>query len=233
MEVSGRVVGYFADADSRGAEDQAFVVYGQFLEERLQARVAHVTVRFLEGFDAVDSDEEQSLLRKKERELERLNRESEAERSAANQLDRLDRELEQAAEDLMKDLGLSAGDLEQGAEDINHLDQQQMSQEEKEQLLRQKLQEMRQLLREQGRGARARWCACNTPGGWPAGEAARTSSGPRQRSSANFASEIASFGAIAQRGSVRGRSPTRGSSAVAPGWLRPDGPVPQAPANPT
>ena len=100
------------------------------------------------------SDEERSLLEKKQRELERLDRQADEQKNAGRQLDRLDRELEQAAEDLMKDLGASADDLDQGAEDLNRMDEQQMSQEEKEQL-RQKLQELRELLRQQGQGGKA------------------------------------------------------------------------------
>ena len=68
------------------------------------------------------SDEERSLLEKKQRELERLDREADEQKNAGRQLDRLDRELEQAAEDLMKDLGASADDLDKGAEDINRMD---------------------------------------------------------------------------------------------------------------
>jgi hypothetical protein len=100
------------------------------------------------------TDEERSLLEKKQRELERLDRESDEQKNAGRQLDRLDRELQQAAEDLMKDLGASADDLDQGAEDLNRMDEQQASQEEKEQL-RQKLQELRELLRQQGQGGKA------------------------------------------------------------------------------
>jgi hypothetical protein len=100
------------------------------------------------------SDEERSLLEKKQRELERLDRQADEQKNAGRQLDRLDRELEQAAEDLMKDLGASADDLDQGAQDLNRMDEQQASQEEKEQL-RQKLQELRELLRQQGQGGKA------------------------------------------------------------------------------
>jgi hypothetical protein len=99
-------------------------------------------------------DEERSLLEKKQRELERLDRQSDEQKNAGRQLDRLDRELQQAAEDLMKDLGASADDLDQGAEDLNRMDEQQASQEEKEQL-RQKLQELRELMRQQGQGGKA------------------------------------------------------------------------------
>jgi hypothetical protein len=100
------------------------------------------------------SDEERSLLEKKQRELERLDRQADEHKNAGRQLDRLDRELEQAAEDLMKDLGAGADDLDKGAEDLNRMDEQQASQEEKEQL-RQKLQELRELLRQQGQGGKA------------------------------------------------------------------------------
>ena len=94
---------------------------------------------------------EKSLLKKRERELERLDRETQQAESTGRQLDRLDRELAQAAADLMKDLGLSAQDLEKGAEDLNRMQQQEMSEEEKEQL-RQKLQELREMMRQQGQG---------------------------------------------------------------------------------
>ncbi|HEY2509605.1 MAG TPA: hypothetical protein VGI39_01995 [Polyangiaceae bacterium] len=101
--------------------------------------------------DGGAQDEEKSLLQKRERELERLDRDTQQAQATQRQLDRLDRELAQAAEDLMKDMGMSAQDLEQGAEDINRMQQQEMSQEEKEQL-RQKLQELREMMRQQGQG---------------------------------------------------------------------------------
>jgi hypothetical protein len=99
------------------------------------------------------ADEEESLLKKKERELERLDRELDQQKNSGRQLDRLDRELEKAAEDLMKDMNMSADDLDQGADDINHIQQEQMTQEQKEEL-RQKLEEMRQLMRQQGQGGK-------------------------------------------------------------------------------
>jgi hypothetical protein len=97
------------------------------------------------------SDEERSLLEKKQRELERLDRDLGQQENAGRQLDRLDRELQQAAEDLMKDLGVSAQDLDRGAEDLERMEQEQMSEQQKEEL-RQKLQELRELVRQQGQG---------------------------------------------------------------------------------
>ena len=101
--------------------------------------------------DAGANEQEKSLLQKKERELERLDREHEQQQNTQRQLDRLDRELQKAAEDLMKDMGLSANDLESAAQDINRMAKQEMTQEEKEQL-RQKLQELREMMRQQSQG---------------------------------------------------------------------------------
>ena len=101
--------------------------------------------------DGGAGEEEKSLLQKRERELERLSRQEQEQSQARRQLDRLDRELAQAAEDLMRDLGASAKDLDQGAEDINRMAKQEMTDEEKDQL-RQKLEDLRQMLRQQGQG---------------------------------------------------------------------------------
>ena len=101
------------------------------------------------------SPEEERLLKKKERELERLDREAERQTQAQRRLDRLDRALAKSAEDLMKDLGMSADDLEQAAEDIKRMEQEQMSDKEKEEL-RQRLEELRELLRQQGQGGKQR-----------------------------------------------------------------------------
>jgi hypothetical protein len=122
------------------------------------------------------SDEERSLLEKKQRELERLDRQTDEQKNAGRQLDRLDRELEQAAEDLMKDLGASADDLDKGAEDLNRMDEQQASQEEKEQL-RQKLQELRELMRQQGQGGKAQVVRLKRFGQMARGQSGQSGSG--------------------------------------------------------
>lgn len=101
--------------------------------------------------DAGANEQEKSLLQKKERELERLDREAEQQQKTQRELDRLDRELSKAAEDLMKDMGMSAQDLDNAAQDINRMGKEEMSQEEKEQL-RQKLQELREMMRQQSQG---------------------------------------------------------------------------------
>ncbi len=100
-----------------------------------------------------EKSEEEKLLKKKERELERLDREAEQKERTGRQLDKLDRELAKAAEDLLREAGLSADDLEQAAEDLNRMQQEQMSDKEKEEL-RQRLQELRELLRQQGQAGK-------------------------------------------------------------------------------
>ena len=101
-----------------------------------------------------DEDEEQ-LLKNKERELEKLDREAEQQERAGRQLDRLDRDLAKAAADLAKEMGLSADDLEKAAEDINRMQQDEMSDKDKEEL-RKRLQELRELLRQQGQAGKER-----------------------------------------------------------------------------
>jgi hypothetical protein len=124
----------------------------QRLEQRRQ-ELADDILKHKEKASDGGSEEEQSLLQKKQRELERLDRDLDEQKNSGRQLDRLDRELEQAAEDLMKDLGLAAQDLDQGAEDIHQMQQQEMSEKEKEDL-KQKLEEMRELMRQQGQGGK-------------------------------------------------------------------------------
>lgn len=95
------------------------------------------------------------LLKKKDRELERLDREKDRAKRAERQLSKLDRELAQAAQDLMKEAGLTGEDLERAAEDINRMAREEMSDKEKEDL-RKRLQELRELLRQQGKDGKER-----------------------------------------------------------------------------
>ena len=101
------------------------------------------------------SEKDKSLLKKKERQLERLDREKDQAKRAQRQLSRLDRELAKAAEDLLRELGASAEDLEAAAQDINRMAQEEMTEQEKEEL-RRRLQEMRELIRQQGKGGKQR-----------------------------------------------------------------------------
>jgi hypothetical protein len=85
------------------------------------------------------------------RRLERLERELSDAKQAQQELSQLDRELAKAASELMKELGKSAEHLKSGAQDINRMARQQMSQKEKQEL-KQKLEELRELLRQGGPG---------------------------------------------------------------------------------
>jgi hypothetical protein len=88
-----------------------------------------------------------------ERRLEHLDREKNRAERSQKQMSELDKQLAQAARDLMRDAGQSARDLEQGAQDINRMAKQETSEEQKQELLK-KLQEMRELMRQQGKGGK-------------------------------------------------------------------------------
>jgi hypothetical protein len=121
--------------------------------ERQRRQLADEIDRLKQRMGDGGMDEERSRLEKDKQELDRLDRDLDEQKRADSQLDRLDRELEQAAEDLAKDLGASSQDLDQGAEDLNRLNQRQLSQQEKEEL-RQKLTELREVLRQQAAGGK-------------------------------------------------------------------------------
>jgi hypothetical protein len=140
------------DAMKKAAEGQKERLAA--LEQRREELRQQLLMQKKDGDGGV-GEEERSLFQKKQRELERLERDLEGEQRASRKLDRLDRDLEKAAEDLMRDLGLSAEDLEQGAEDINRMAEEKMSDEEREEL-RQRLEDLREQLRQEGQGGAQR-----------------------------------------------------------------------------
>lgn len=102
--------------------------------------------------DAGPSDADKKLA-DNERRLEHLDREKNRAERSQRQMSELDKQLAQAARDLMRDMGQSAQDIEQGAQDINRMAKQESSDEQKQDLLK-KLQEMRELMRQQGKGGK-------------------------------------------------------------------------------
>ncbi len=92
-------------------------------------------------------------LRKSERQLERLERDKQQADRAQRQTSELDRQLAQAAEDLNRELGKGAQDLESAAQDLNRMARDQMSNRDKQELLR-RLRELKELLRQQGQGGK-------------------------------------------------------------------------------
>ena len=101
------------------------------------------------------SAKDQKQLEKNERQLERLDREKKQADRAQRRLSKLDQELAKAAQDLLKEMGKSAENLENAAEDMNRMAREEMSEEEKQQMLR-RLQELRELVRQQGKGGKER-----------------------------------------------------------------------------
>jgi hypothetical protein len=101
------------------------------------------------------SKTEQQELDRTERQLERLDREKAREGEQQKAMSDLDKDLSKAAQDLMKDLGMGSKDLQKGAEDINRAAGQKMSEQQKEELKR-RIEELRQLLRQEGQSGRDR-----------------------------------------------------------------------------
>jgi hypothetical protein len=123
--------------------------------DELQKEMDRLLKNKKERPDGGADEQEERLLRKKRRELEQLNRQLEEQQRAGRQLSRLDRELAEAAANLARDLGLSAEDLENSAEDLNRMAREQMTDQEKEEL-RRRIQQMRELMRQQGQGGKPR-----------------------------------------------------------------------------
>jgi chemotaxis protein histidine kinase CheA len=105
----------------------------------------------LESKPQAEQEREKSLLKKKERELQRLDKQIQQRKDAARKLNKIDKALAKVAADLMRDLGASAEDLEKLTEDLSRLEQEEMSDKEKEDL-RKRIQELRELIRQQGQG---------------------------------------------------------------------------------
>jgi len=115
-------------------------------------------------------EEQQSLLKKKQqpgdnaaktdqklaenkRKLERLGREKQRADKSQQKLSELDKQLQEAARQLMQDAQAAGQSLESAAEDVNRMGKQQMSDEQKKEMLK-RLQELREVLRQQGKGGK-------------------------------------------------------------------------------
>jgi septal ring factor EnvC (AmiA/AmiB activator) len=115
-------------------------------------------------------EEQQSLLKKKQQEgdksqktdqklaenkrkLERLGRDKERANRAQQKMSELDKQLQEAARQLMQDAQAAGQSLESAAEDVNRMGKQQMTDEQKKEMLK-RLQELREVLRQQGKGGK-------------------------------------------------------------------------------
>jgi hypothetical protein len=113
--------------------------------ERLRKALERAASHRKEALSQIDEKraERRKQLLKKKRELEAKPRPDHEE------------QLAKAAQDLMRDLGVSASDLDRAAEDLHRLKQQRMGDEDKERL-RRRLEQLRQLIRQQGKGGARR-----------------------------------------------------------------------------
>ncbi len=114
-------------------------------------------------------EEQQSLLKKKQqgepspktdqklaenkRKLERLGRDKERGERGQQKLSELDKQLQEAARQLMQDMQGAGQSLEAAAEDVNRMGKQQQTDEQKKEMLK-RLQELREVLRQQGKGGK-------------------------------------------------------------------------------
>jgi hypothetical protein len=114
-------------------------------------------------------EEQQSLLKKKQqgdnspkneqklaenrRKLERLGRDKERSNKSQEKLSELDKQLQEAARQLMQDAQAAGQSLESAAEDVNRMGKQQQTDEQKKEMLK-RLQELREVLRQQGKGGK-------------------------------------------------------------------------------
>jgi hypothetical protein len=114
-------------------------------------------------------EEQKSLLKKKKdgdtsaktdqklaenrRKLERLGRDKERAERGKQKLSELDKQLQEAARQLMQDAQAAGQSLESAAEELNRTGKQQMTDEQKKEMLK-RLQELREVLRQQGKGGK-------------------------------------------------------------------------------
>jgi hypothetical protein len=113
--------------------------------------------------------EQESLLKKKQqgdnsakneqklgenrRKLERLGRDKEKAERGKQKLSELDKQLQEASRQLMQDMQAAGQSMESAAENVNRMGKQQLSDEQKKEMLK-RLQELREVLRQQGKGGK-------------------------------------------------------------------------------
>lgn len=144
--------------------------------EKLRNALQKASVAATEHNSAIEQrraelqEEQQSLLKKKQQEgdksaktdqklaenkrkLERLGRDKEKADRSQQKLSELDKQLQEAARQLMQDAQAAGKSLESAAENVNRMGKQQMTDEQKKEMLK-RLQELREVLRQQGKGGK-------------------------------------------------------------------------------
>jgi hypothetical protein len=119
--------------------------------EQMRREVEAEQRRLLQKKNAKDpaSPEQKAEQERQKRRLEKLDRDIADAKRSQEKMSELDKELAKAAQELMRELGKSAEHLKSGAEDMNRMARQKMSEEDKRQL-KQKLEELRDMLRQGG-----------------------------------------------------------------------------------
>jgi hypothetical protein len=119
--------------------------------EQMRREVEAEQRRLLQKKSAKDpaTPEQKAEQERQKRRLEKLDRDIADAKSAREKMSELDKELAKAAQELMRELGKSAEHLKSGAEDMNRMAREKMSDDEKRQM-KQKLEELRELLRQGG-----------------------------------------------------------------------------------
>jgi hypothetical protein len=119
--------------------------------EQMRREVEAEQRRLLQKKNAKDpaTPEQKAEQERQKRRLEKLDRDIADAKRSQEKMSELDKELAKAAQELMRELGKSAEHLKSGAEDMNRMARQKMSEEEKRQL-KQKLEELREMLRQGG-----------------------------------------------------------------------------------
>lgn len=143
--------------------------------EKLRSALQKAGVQTTERLAAIEQrrreleEEQQSLLKKKQqgdssaktdqklgenrRKLERLGRDKERAERSKQKLSELDKQLQEAARQLLQDAQAAGQSLESAAEDVNRMSKQQLTDEQKKEMLK-RLQELREVLRQQGKGGK-------------------------------------------------------------------------------
>jgi len=96
---------------------------------------------------------DQRALEQNQRKLEKLDRDRARAERSSKQMDELDKQLAEAARKLMQEMGEAAKHLEQSGESLNRMAQKDLTTEQKKELLR-RLEELREVLRQQGKGGK-------------------------------------------------------------------------------
>jgi hypothetical protein len=123
------------------------------LEQRRQELAEEQQSLFKKKQQGDSSAKTEQRLNENKRKLERLGRDKDKADRSQKKLSELDKQLQEAARQLMQDAQAAGQSLESAAEDVNRMGKQQMTDEQKKEMLK-RLQELREVLRQQGKGGK-------------------------------------------------------------------------------